>query len=138
MDTIADSLIRIKNSYRAFRGEVRLTYSKPVLAICNVLEKEGYIERVEEVEHSQNPILKEIRVALKYKTELGSSVNKRAALSEVKRISKPGLRIYKGKGALPYVLNGLGIAIVSTPKGIMTDRQARKEGVGGEIMAYVW
>lgn len=138
MDTIADALIRIKNSYRSFRGEVRLTYSKQVLAILKVLEKEGYIERHEEVEHPQNAVLKEIKVTLKYSSQLGSSVSKKAAISEVKRISKPGLRVYKNKGALPYVLNGLGIAIVSTPKGIMTDKQARKEGVGGEVMAYVW
>ena len=123
-DSVADALIRIKNGYRASKTEVLLSYSKQVLAICKLLEKEGYIESVKQEKNG-------IFVVLKYN-------GKESAVTDVKRISKPGLRVYKNKKALPYVLNGLGIAIVSTPKGILTDKQARKEGVGGEVMAFVW
>jgi small subunit ribosomal protein S8 len=131
MDTIADALIRIKNSYMARRGETILSYSKIVKSICEVLLKEGYIVSFKEVEAGKNNQFKAIQVELKYE-------RRQPALHEVKRISKPGLRIYKGKTALPYVLNGMGIALISTPKGVMTDKQARKEGVGGEVLAYVW
>lgn len=124
MDTVGDSLIRIKNGYLAKKDTVDLIYSKLLMAICSLLEKEGYIESIKK---DKNKLV----VKLKYD-------KKKASLTEVKRISKPGLRIYSGKNDLPRVLNGLGIAIISTPKGVMTDRQARKEGVGGEIMAYVW
>lgn len=123
-DLVADSLIRIKNGYLSKKNEVVLSYSKLILAICKLLVKEGYLEEVKDEKNR-------ITVTLKYKGRAPS-------LTEVQRVSKPGLRIYKGKGSLPYVLNGLGIAIVSTPKGVMTDKQARKEGVGGEVMAYVW
>ncbi len=131
MDTIADALIRIKNGYMAFRHEVVLPYSKIVKAICVVLEKEGYITNLKEIEVGKKTKFKGLQVSLVYE-------KKKPVLSQVKRISKPGLRVYKGHTAIPYVLNGLGIALVSTPKGVMTDKQARKEGVGGEILAYVW
>lgn len=130
-DSVGDALIRIKNGYLARRSEVALSYSKLVLAICKLLLKEGYIASFKQ---DKNQLL----VTLKYESEKNSSSQKSCAVTDVKRISKPGLRVYKSKKSLPYVLNGLGIAIVSTPKGIMTDKQARKEGVGGEIMAYVW
>lgn len=131
MDTIADALIRIKNSYMAYRPETVLSYSKIVRSICDVLVAEGYISSVKEIEAGKRNQFKALQVELKY-------TNKKPSVTEVKRISKPGLRVYKGRTALPYVLNGLGIALISTPKGIMTDKQARKEGVGGEILAYVW
>ncbi|OGE30873.1 30S ribosomal protein S8 [Candidatus Daviesbacteria bacterium RIFCSPHIGHO2_01_FULL_44_29] len=124
-DPIGDSLIRIKNGYMASKEEVYLSYSKLILAIVTVLEKEGYITKFKVEEQ------KKITVNLKYAGRV-------AALTDVKRISKPGLRVYKGSKDLPRVLGGLGIALVSTPKGILTDKQARKEGVGGEILAYVW
>ncbi len=131
MDTIADALIRIKNAYMARRLETVLTYSKTIKAICEVLEKEGYITSFKEIEVGSRKQFKGFSVELRYEKRM-------PAVTEVKRISKPGLRVYKGKTGLPYVLNGMGIALISTPKGIMTDKQARKEGVGGEVLAYVW
>lgn len=123
-DLVSDSLTRIKNGYLSRKLEVVLNYSKLVLAIAKLLVKEGFLDSVKE---DQGKII----VTLKY-------VNRRPSVTEVQRVSKPGLRIYKGRQSLPYVLNGLGIAVVSTPKGVMTDKQARKEGVGGEVIAYVW
>lgn len=124
MDKVGDLLIRIKNSYLASKKEAMVSYSKLNMAICSVLQKHGFIESFKQ----EN---REIKVALKYD-------DKRPALTNIKRISKPGRRVYQGKKFLPYVYSGLGIAIISTPKGILTDREARKEGVGGEVMAYVW
>lgn len=124
MDKVGDLLIRIKNGYQASKKEVLVSYSKLGLAICKLLEKENFIEKCEALE-------REIKITLKYD-------GKNPVLTGVDRISKPSLRIYKSSKALPRVYNGLGIAIISTPKGIMTDKQARKEGVGGEVMAYVW
>jgi small subunit ribosomal protein S8 len=138
MDTVADSLIRIKNGYLSFKNEVVLPYSNLVKAICEVLKKEGYISEFKEIPAPHNEKIRQITVTLKYDSESDMTARKKPALSEVKRISKPGLRVYKNKKMIPYVLNGLGIAIISTPKGVMTDKQARKEGVGGEILAYVW
>lgn len=132
-DSVGDSLIRIKNGYRALKPEVTLSYSKLVLAIVKLLQKEGFITSIKELKEKN-----EIFVTLKYENEPGSSTNKKPALTDVKRISKPGLRVYKGSNKLPWVLNGLGIAIISTPKGLMTDKAARKESLGGEVMAYVW
>lgn len=132
-DPIADALIRIKNGYMARKNEVVLPYSKLILAICEVLEKEGYVLTVKKIEEGKNSL----NVTLRYDNS-GSFINTKPALSEVKRVSKPGLRVYKNKKSLPFVLNGLGIALISTPKGVMTDKQARKEGVGGEVLAYVW
>ena len=119
----------IKNGYMAGKEAVEIPYSKLTLAICTLLSSEGYLAAMK---HEGNKIM----ASLKY--ERGSIANRRSALTDLKRISKPGLRVYKGSHNLPYVLNGIGIAIISTPKGIMTDKQARKEGVGGEILAYVW
>ncbi len=124
MDTVADALIRIKNGYLARQDKVVLSYSKLVIAICSLLQKEGYLADFKEDKNS-------FIVTLKYE-------GRDPALVDVKRISKPGLRVYKGNKEIPWVLNGAGIAIISTPRGVMTDKQARKEGVGGEIMAYVW
>jgi small subunit ribosomal protein S8 len=123
-DSVSDALIRIKNGYLASLPEVNVSYSKLVLTLCQLLSKEGYIGNC--VEDGRL-----IKVALKYE-------NKKPVLTDVKRVSKPGLRIYKGSKNLPSVLSGLGIAIISTPKGLMTDKQARKESIGGEVMAYVW
>lgn len=123
-DPIADALIRIKNGYLASKQEVVIPYSKLVFNLVKLLEKEGYLQSAENTD-------KDIQIILKYQ-------GRTPVLSNIKRISKPGLRVYKGVKLLPKVLNGLGIAIVSTPKGLMTDREARKEGVGGEVMAYIW
>ncbi len=123
-DAVADALIRIKNGYLASKQEVAIPYSKLVFNLVSLLEKEGYIGSVKKTD-------KDVQVALKYQ-------GRSPAISDVKRISKPGLRVYKGAKFLPRVLDGMGIAVVSTPKGLMTDKQARKEGVGGEVMAYFW
>lgn len=130
-DTVSDALTRIKNSYMASKAEVVLPYSKLVLGICSLLERENFILKFKETEHVRNSNVKQILVELKYE-------NRKPALTDVKRVSKPGLRIYKRKNALPFVMSGLGIAIISTPNGLMTDKQARRKGVGGEVMAYVW
>lgn len=124
MDKVADLLIRIKNGYLASRKEVNAPNTKIVRAICELLKKEGYIQSYEVVE-------REIKITLKY-------ADKKPVLTDVKRVSKPGRRVYQGNKTLPYVLGGMGIAIISTPKGVMTDKQARKEGMGGEVMAFVW
>jgi small subunit ribosomal protein S8 len=123
-DPIADVLIRIKNGYLSGRTEVSVPYSKLVSNICDLLAKEGYIKAAKKGE-------KDIQMSLKY-------VDRKATLSDVKRISKPGLRVYSSSKDLPRVLNGLGIAIISTPKGLLTDKEARKVGLGGEVMAFVW
>ncbi len=124
MDRVADLLIRIKNGYMARRQDVVATFSGLNVAILEVLKTEGYITSYKVIERS-------ININLKY-------LDRKPVLQDVKRISKPGRRVYLGKGALPRVLDGMGIALISTPKGVMTDKQARKEGVGGEVMAYVW
>lgn len=124
MDPIADALTRIKNGYMVGKVDVFVKFSKLILQILKLLQKEGYIS---EVKHEKENIL----VTLKYHA-------RKSAITGIERVSKPSLRIYKGVKALPFVLNGLGIAIISTPKGIMTDRQARKLKVGGEVLALVW
>lgn len=130
-DTVSDALTRIKNGYMASKGEVVLTYSKLTLAILKVLESEGYVGSYAQEKDTKNPNINLVKVVLRYE-------NRKPVVSQIQRVSKPGLRIYKGKSALPRVLNGLGIALISTPKGVMTDKQARKEGMGGEVLAYIW
>jgi len=128
-DPIADMLTRIRNANSSKHKTVDIPASKMKVAIADILFKEGYIKSFEEI---SNDVQGTIRVTLKY-DEKGNRV-----IAGIKRISKPGLRVYASKEDLPQVLNGLGIAIVSTSKGIMTDREARKEGLGGEVLAYVW
>ena len=128
-DPIADMLTRIRNANKSKVKTVDIPKSKLKLAIAEILLNEGYIKSYEELENETQGV---IRVSLKY-DEKGKKV-----IAGLKRISKPGLRIYASKEELPKVLNGLGIAIISTPKGIMTDREARKNNVGGEVLAYVW
>ena len=128
-DPIADMLTRIRNANTAKHKTVDIPASKMKLAIANILFKEGYIKSFEEIAGKYQST---IRVTLKY-DEKGKRV-----IDGIKRISKPGLRIYTSKEDLPKVLNGLGIAIVSTSKGMMTDKEARAAGLGGEIIAYVW
>lgn len=128
-DPIADMLTRIRNGNKSKAKIVDIPKSKMKLAIAEILYNEGYITSYEELENDTQGV---IRVTLKY-DEKGNKV-----IAGLKRISKPGLRIYASKEELPKVLNGLGIAIISTPKGIMTDKEARKNNVGGEVLAYVW
>ncbi|MCI8621669.1 MAG: 30S ribosomal protein S8 [Clostridia bacterium] len=128
-DPIADMLTRIRNANSSKHKTVDIPASKMKTAIADILFKEGYIKSFEEI---SNDVQGTIRVTLKY-DEKGNRV-----IAGIKRISKPGLRVYASREDLPKVLNGLGIAIVSTSKGIMTDREARKVGLGGEVLAYVW
>ncbi len=128
-DPIADMLTRIRNASSAKFKTVDIPASKMKKSIAEILFNEGYIKSYEEIENENQGI---IRISLKY-TEKGKKV-----ISGLKRISKPGLRIYAAKDELPRVLNGLGIALISTSKGIMTDKQARAAGVGGEVLAYIW
>ena len=124
MDSIGDALIRIKNGYQVGKTEVNIKFSKLILKLMKLLQKEGYLSEVTQKDN-------EIIVTLKYDSRV-------PVLTDVKRVSKPSLRVYKGVKDIPTVLNGLGIAIVSTPQGLMTDRQARKSNVGGEVLALVW
>ncbi len=128
-DPIADMLTRIRNANSAKHKTVDIPASKIKTAIAEILFKEGYIKSFELINDETQGI---IRVTLKY-DEKGTRV-----IDGIKRISKPGLRVYAGKEELPKVLNGLGIAIISTSKGLKTDKEAREAGIGGEVLAYVW
>ena len=128
-DPIADMLTRIRNASQANFKTVDILASNMKKDIAEILFNEGYIKAYEEINNDKQGI---IRVSLKY-TEKGKKV-----ISGLRRISKPGLRIYASKEELPRVLNGLGIALISTSKGIMTDKKARELGVGGEVLAYIW
>ena len=128
-DPIADMLTRIRNANTSKHKTVDIPASNMKLGIAEILFKEGYIKSFEEIKDDNQGT---IRVTLKY-DQKGNRV-----IDGIKRISKPGLRVYAGKEELPKVLNGLGIAIVSTSKGLKTDKEARNEGLGGEVIAYVW
>ena len=128
-DPIADMLTRIRNANSAKHKTVDIPASKMKTAIAEILFKEGYIKSFEIINNETQGI---IRITLKY-DEKGNRV-----IDGLKRISKPGLRVYASKEELPKVLNGLGIAIISTSKGLKTDKEARELGVGGEVLAYVW
>lgn len=127
-DMIADMLTRIRNAIGAGHETVSIPASKVKLNIANILLAEGYISKVEEVSEG---VRKNIVLTLKYN-------GKQNVISGLKRISKPGLRIYAKCDELPMVLNGLGIAIISTSKGLLTDKEARAKKLGGEVLAYVW
>lgn len=128
-DTIGDMLTRIRNALTAKHQEVLIPASKTKIEIGKILQEEGYITSVELIDTGS---YKSIKVVLKY------GPNNERVIQGLKRISKPGLRVYASVEDLPKVLNGLGIAIISTNKGIMTDKQARINNVGGEVLAYVW
>ncbi|MGL4183947.1 MAG: 30S ribosomal protein S8 [Metamycoplasmataceae bacterium] len=129
-DPIADMIVRIKNANQRKFKSVNIPHSKVKVKFLEILEKEGFISSFEIETHSE--FKKEIIVNLKYK-----SLN-RNVITDIKRISKPGLRIYVDVESIPSVLSGFGIAIISTSKGMMTDKEARKENIGGEVLAYVW
>jgi small subunit ribosomal protein S8 len=128
-DPIADMLTRLRNANSAYHDTVLMPYSKIKSHIAEILQQEGYIAgwRVEDAE-----VGKSLVVVLKY----GNS--RERSIAGIKRVSKPGLRVYAKKDNLPRVLGGLGVAIISTSSGLMTDKQAKKNGVGGEVLAYVW
>ncbi len=128
-DPISDMLTRIRNALIVRKPYVLVPSSKIKVAIAQTLLDEGFVQGYEVTSDYPQP---NIRLWLKY------DENRKPVVTGLKRISKPGCRVYKGKQNLPWVLSGLGIAIVSTPKGVMTDREARRSGVGGEILCYVW
>ena len=126
-DPIADMLTRIRNANSAYHEKVEMPASKMKAAVLEILKEEGFVKNYESVNEG-----KTLKVTLKY----GS--NKERVITGIKRISKPGLRVYCKKDEVPRVLNGLGIAVVSTSKGLVVDREARKMGLGGEVICYVW
>ena len=129
-DPIADMLTRIRNANTAKHDTVDVPSSKMKVSIAEILLKEGYIRKFDMIDVDG---IKMIHITLKYGADKNDKI-----ITGLKRISKPGLRVYAGKDELPRVLGGLGIAIVSTNKGVMTDKEARKENVGGEVLAFVW
>ena len=128
-DPIADMLTRIRNALVAKHETVDVPASNMKLAIAEILLNEGYIKSYTV---NDEGVEKMMNIVLKY------GPNKQRVITGLKRVSKPGLRVYARKDRIPKVLNGLGIAIISTSRGIMTDREARKQGVGGEVLAYIW
>jgi len=128
-DPVADFLTRIRNGNMVYHNIVEAPASKMKKAIAEILKQEGYIKDYEYIEDGKQGIL---RIYMKY------GPDKERVITGIKRISKPGLRVYAKKDSIPKVLGGLGIAVISTSKGIMTDKQARSQGVGGEVLCYVW
>ena len=129
-DPIADMLTRIRNANTAKHDTVDVPVSKMKLAIADILVDEGYVEKYDLVDNGN---FKDIRITLKYGKDKNDKI-----IAGLKRISKPGLRVYASREELPKVLGGLGIAIISTNKGVMTDKKARELNVGGEVLAFVW
>ena len=130
-DPIADMLTRIRNANIAMHDQVRMPSSKQKLALAEILRREGYIGPYE-VNPAPNGPGNTLTITMKYTTE------RQRVISGLQRVSKPGLRIYRKSNEVPRVLGGLGTAIVSTSSGVMTDRDARKKGIGGEVIAYTW
>ena len=131
-DPIADMLTRLRNANQAYHDRVTMPYSKIKANIAEVLKGEGYIATWSVEETAEGIVGKRLVVELKY------GQNRERSLAGIRRVSKPGLRVYAKAVELPRVLGGLGVAIISTSQGLLTDRQARKRGVGGEVLAYVW
>ena len=130
-DPIADMLTRLRNANQAYHDSVSMPYSKLKEGLAEILKKEGYITSFE-VQDLEDVVGKTLEIQLKY------GCNRERSIAGVRRISKPGLRVYAKHTALPKVLGGLGVAIISTSQGLLTDRQANSKGVGGEVLAYVW
>jgi small subunit ribosomal protein S8 len=128
-DPIADMLTRIRNANVAMRDEVTMPSSKQKIALAEILKREGYISSYEVLDGKS---AKTLKISMKY------SDDRRRTISGIKRVSTPGLRVYRGATDVPRVLGGLGVAVLSTSQGLMTDREARKRKVGGEVMCYVW
>jgi small subunit ribosomal protein S8 len=133
-DPIADMLTRIRNGVMAGHMQVAMPSSKIKASIAGILQEEGYIEGFEVVD-GEVPSHKVLRVRLKY---VGERRTRRPVITGVERVSRPGRRVYAKKSEIPWVLSGLGVAIMSTPKGVMSDRRARQVGVGGEVLCKVW
>ncbi len=131
-DPIADMLTRIRNALMVRHSEVAMPYSKMKEQLARVLQQEGYIEGYKVVDEKP---CKMLRIKLKY---VGTRRERKPVISGLQRVSKPGRRVYAGYREIPWVKSGMGIAILSTPRGVMTDHRARRERVGGEILCYVW
>jgi small subunit ribosomal protein S8 len=128
-DPIADFLTRIRNANQAYKERVEIPNSRMKRALAEIMKSEGFLRNYDKIDDDKQGIL---RLYLKY------GPNKVKVISGLKRISKPGLRVYVQKDEIPKVLGGLGIAIISTSKGLMTDKQARQDGLGGEVICYIW
>jgi small subunit ribosomal protein S8 len=131
-DPIADMLTRLRNANQAYHDRVTMPYSKIKANIAEVLKTEGYVSSWVVQDPEENAVGKTLIVELKY------GPNRERSLAGIRRVSKPGLRVYAKAPELPRVLGGLGVAVISTSQGLLTDRQARKRGVGGEVLAFVW
>jgi small subunit ribosomal protein S8 len=133
-DPIADMLTRLRNANQAYHDSAVMPSSKLKTHIAEILQQEGYIAgwRVDEVDNKDGHTFKQLVIDLKY------GPNRERSIAGVRRVSKPGLRVYAKSNSLPKVLGGLGVAIISTSTGLLTDKQATKKGVGGEVLAYVW
>jgi small subunit ribosomal protein S8 len=131
-DPIADMLTRLRNANQAFHDSVAMPHSKIKEGVAEILKQEGYIASFEVKDPEEGEVSKTLTLTLKY------GRNRERSLAGVRRISKPGLRVYAKSTGLPKVLGGLGVAIISTSQGLLTDRQANQKGVGGEVLAYVW
>ncbi len=132
MDPIADMLTRIRNAVMVGHALVAVPFSKINLSVAQILKNEGYIEDVTVTEQQPASV---ITIRLKY---WGKRRERVSVITNLKRVSKPGRRVYVAKSEIPWVLSGMGICILTTPKGVMTGQQARREGVGGEVLCYVW
>ncbi|HWQ82920.1 MAG TPA: 30S ribosomal protein S8 [Anaerolineales bacterium] len=133
-DPISDMLTRVRNAVMAGHTMVALPSSKIKVAIAKIMKEEGYITNFEVVD-GKIPAQKVLRIRLKY---VGERRERRPVITGLERISRPGRRVYSGKQEIPWVLSGMGIAIISTPKGVMTGQRARQMGVGGEVLCKVW
>ena len=131
-DPIADMLTRLRNANQAYHDAVLMPHSKLKVGVAEILKQEGYIASWKVEEPTEGEVGKTLELTLKY------GQNRERSIAGIRRISKPGLRVYAKHTGLPKVLGGLGVAIISTSQGLLTDRQANKKGVGGEVLAYVW
>ena len=131
-DPIADMLTRLRNANQAYHDAVSMPHSKIKEGVAQILQQEGYITSFEVAEPAEGEVSKTLTITLKY------GRNRERSIAGVRRVSKPGLRVYAKSTGLPKVLGGLGVAIISTSQGLLTDRKANKAGVGGEVLAYVW
>ena len=131
-DPIADMLTRVRNGNQAYHDSVSMPFSKLKAGVAEILQQEGYIASYDVVEPEEGQVGRTLVVTLKY------GPSRERSIAGVRRISKPGLRVYAKSTGLPKVLGGLGVAIISTSQGLLTDRQANHKGVGGEVLAYVW
>jgi len=131
-DPIADMLTRLRNANQAYHDTTSMPHSKIKVGIAEILKQQGYITSYEVIDPAEGEVSKTLKVTLKY------GQNRERSIAGLRRISKPGLRVYAKSNALPKVLGGLGVAIISTSQGLLTDKEASRKSVGGEVLAYVW